>query len=59
MEARLALSYHPNSINAVNNLGASLNASGRPDKAMEAYQKALFIKPDASTIRYNLGNTYL
>jgi O-antigen ligase len=58
VEARLALSYHPNNINAMNNLGAALNALGRPEEAMEVYQRALLIKPDAGTIRVNLGNTY-
>ncbi len=44
------------SAEAANNMGAVLQLTGRPQEAVEMYQKALELKPDLSTARSNLSN---
>lgn len=52
------LSYHPNFVNALNNLGMSLNALGLTDLAIDRLNQARALQPDHLESLINLGNAY-
>ena len=39
-----------------NNMGNALKEQGKLEEAIEAYNKALAIKPDYADAHYNMGN---
>jgi len=45
-----------NYANAINNLGNALNSCGEPEKALDAYKRALELRPGDKTIINNIGN---
>ena len=47
---------HPSHANSFNNLGVTLQAQGKLEDAIEAYNKALSLKPGFAETYYNLGN---
>jgi tetratricopeptide (TPR) repeat protein len=51
------LKQYQNSINLYNMLGAANKSLGKLEEAIEAYKKALAIKPDYADAYYNMGNT--
>ncbi|MDC3205786.1 tetratricopeptide repeat protein, partial [Paracoccaceae bacterium] len=50
------LEQFPNSINIYNIIGAANKGLGKLENAVEAYNKALSIKPDYADAYYNMGN---
>ena len=51
------LKEFPNSINLYNIIGASNKGLGKLEEAIEAYNKAILLKPDFAEAHYNIGNT--
>jgi len=56
--ASLALEFHPNNINALNNKASALGMMKKYDQAIVYFKKALSIKPDSPLLIFNLGLTY-
>ena len=54
-QALQLLGHYPKSINLYNIIGAAYQGLGEPDKAIEAYNKALAIKPNYAELYYNVG----
>ena len=50
------LKQFPNSINLYNIIGAANKELGKLEEAIEAYNKALQLKPDFAEANYNMGN---
>ena len=51
-----ALTLHPNSLNAHNNLGIAYRKAGRPAEAIASLRKAIALFPAFIEARNNLGN---
>lgn len=49
---------YPESVFLHNLLGATYAVTGKPELALQSYQKALAIKPDSTDALINLGNAY-
>jgi tetratricopeptide (TPR) repeat protein/mono/diheme cytochrome c family protein len=56
---RAALRARPESVIALNNLGAALQASGNLEAAIGHYRRAAALDPAYANARYNLGNALL
>ncbi|MFO0892368.1 MAG: tetratricopeptide repeat protein [Isosphaeraceae bacterium] len=56
---RAALALRPDSPGAWVNLGAALNAAGRPDEALAADEQAIRLKPDYAGAHNNRGTALL
>ncbi len=52
---RRALQCEPDNVEARNNLGNALRASGEPTAAVKAFREVLTARPDHVTARFNLG----
>lgn len=52
---RRVIQLQPNFVDAHNNLGAALRASGRMDEAVASYRRAIELKPDHVYAHNNLG----
>lgn len=52
----MALTLHPNSLNAYNNLGIAYRKAGRPAEAIASLRRALALFPGFVEARNNLGN---
>ena len=57
MQASQLLKRFPYSVNIHNNIGIINRALGKLDEAIEAYKKALTLKPDYAEAYNNMGNT--
>lgn len=53
---REILKYHPDNIDAYNNLGSILQEKGELDEAISCYRKAIELDPDFAGAYYNLGD---
>ena len=51
------LKEFPNSINLYNIIGTTNKSLGKLEEAIEAYNKAILLKPDFAEAHYNIGNT--
>lgn len=58
VQLRAALKTYPEHLNSLNALGKALRRLGRNQEAIDVYQKALDIMPDADTY-YSLGNALM
>ena len=56
MQASQLLEQFPRSLNLYNIIGAINKALGMLEEAIEAYRKAISIKPDYANVYYNMGN---
>ena len=54
-KAQSFTNHYPNSFMLWNIIGASAFQTHMPDKAIEAYKKAIFIKPDYAAAYNNMG----
>ena len=51
------LNTYPQTLVAINVLGATLEGQGKLQEAVQAYNKAIQLNPDYAVVHYNLGNT--
>ena len=51
------LNTYPQTLVAINVLGATLQGQGKLQEAVQAYDKAIQLNPDYAAAHYNLGNT--
>ena len=51
------LKEFPNSINLYNIIGTTNKSLGKLEEAIDAYNKAILLKPDFAEAHYNIGNT--
>jgi tetratricopeptide (TPR) repeat protein len=56
---KIALTRHPNSLNAYNNLGIVYRQVGKNELAEEAFMRALYLFPNFVEASFNLGNVYV
>ena len=54
---RELLNTYPQTLVAINVLGAALRGQGKLQEAVQAYDKAIQLNPDYAEAHYNLGNT--
>jgi len=54
---RELLNTYPQTLNAINLLGAILQGQGKLQEAVQAYNKAIQLNPDYAEVHSNLGNT--
>lgn len=57
-DQRTCLQYHPHFVNALNNLGMSLNALGQYDEAIAPLQKVRALQPDHFESHVNLATSF-
>ena len=57
-DQRRCLDFHPNFVNALNNLGMSLNALGRHDEALGPLRRVRALQPDHLESHINLAAAY-
>lgn len=57
-DQKSCLEYHPYFVNALNNLGMSLNAMGRHDDAIEPLKRLRVLQPDHLESHINLAAAY-
>jgi tetratricopeptide (TPR) repeat protein len=54
-----SIQIYPRSVDAFSNLGLALDDVGRHEDALQALDRAVWLRPDLATTFYNRGNSYI